>query len=299
MEHAPGRWAVVLAAGAGIRLRPLTQRLWGVNTPKQFCALTGERTLLEQTLDRLEDMVSLDRRLTIISRGDRKLLNGATALAGRLVEQPLNRETAPGIYLPAAHILKTDPLATVLILPSDHYVSSGPAFSLILSRAALLAERWPEKIVLLGAVADGPEQDYGWIEPDWSGSTAGGAMPVKSFWEKPGAKQTAALFEQGALWNTMVMAVKIKTLWAIGRDCLPEMMNVFDELLGTLETNGEEDALEQAYRILGTHNFSRDIMERVPERILVLPITGMTWSDLGRPERALEVLAPSLRRLMA
>lgn len=288
-DAAPGRWGIVLAGGEGERLKPLIRQWLGHEKPKQFCALTSDKTLLEETLDRVSGLVPRERLVTIIGRDHRAFMNGCASRAGRLILQPAGRETAPGIYLPAAHILKADPSATVLIFPSDHFISSGPAFSACVRKAAAMAERWPEKIVLLGAIPDGPEEDYGWIEPDRSWSTASGAMKVARFREKPGSKEAAQMFGEGCLWNTMVMAVKVGTLWEMGRACLPEMMEHFDALLPALGTASEPVALAAAYRRLGRHNFSRDIVERLPERVMVLPMQGVEWSDLGRPARIQEI----------
>ena len=296
---AAGRWGIVLAGGEGERLKPLIRQWLGHDKPKQFCTLTSDRTLLEETLDRVSGLVARERLVTIIGRDHGRFLNGCAARAGRVILQPAGRETAPGIFLPAAHILRADPDATVLIFPSDHFISSARAFAGCVERAAALAERRPDKIVLLGAVPDGPEQDYGWIEPERSWPRAAGAMKVSRFREKPGSREAAEMFEQGCLWNTMVMAVKVRTLWDLGRSCLPEMMAVFDELLSELGTPREAAALEEAYRRLGRFNFSSQIVERVPERVMVLPMTGVEWSDLGRPARIQEIMGRLGRGLPA
>lgn len=284
---APSRWGIVLAGGEGERLRPLIRQRLGHDKPKQFCTLTSDKTLLEETLDRVSELVPRERLVTIIGRDHGRFMNGCASRAGRVIAQPAGRETAPGIFLPAAYILRADPAATVLIFPSDHYISSGPAFSRCVERAAALAEREREKIVLLGAIPDGPEVDYGWIEPE---RRAAGAMKVSRFREKPDAREAEAMFAQGCLWNTMVMAVKIRTLWAMGRACLPDMMEHFDALLPALGTEQEASALAETYRRLGSFNFSRDIIERLPRQILVVPMEGVEWSDLGRPARILELM---------
>lgn len=277
------RWGIVLAGGEGERLKPLIRQWLGHEKPKQFCTLTSDKTLLEETFDRVSGVIARERLVTIIGRDHGKYLNGSAARAGRLITQPVGRETAPGIFLPAAHILRADPDATALIFPSDHYISSAPAFRACVRRAADLVERRPDKLVLLGAVPDAPEVDYGWIEPAEDG------LQVARFREKPDAREAEAMFRGGCLWNTMVMAVKVGTLWEMGRACLPEMMEHFDALLPALGGPREAFALEEAYRRLGTYNFSRDLVERLPEQVMVLPMTGVEWSDLGRPARIVEL----------
>lgn len=288
-EGAPGRWGIVLAGGEGERLKPLIRQWLGHEKPKQFCALTSDKTLLEETLDRVSSLVPSERLVTIIGRRHRAFMNGCAARAGRLVLQPEGRETAPGIFLPAAHVMRADPQATVIIFPSDHFISSAPAFAACVRKAASMAERWPEKIVLLGAIPDGPEQDYGWIEPDRSWSAPSGAMKVARFREKPGEAEAERMYRDGCLWNTMVMAVKVRALWDMGRRCEPGMMRHFDALLPSLGGPGEGPALAAAYRRLEPRNFSRDIVERLPERVMVLPMEGVEWSDLGRPARIEEI----------
>jgi mannose-1-phosphate guanylyltransferase len=284
-----GRWGIVLAGGEGERLKPMIRQWLGHEKPKQFCTLTSDKTLLEETLDRVSAIVARERLVTIIGREHARFMNGCAARAGLLIAQPAGRETAPGIFLPAAHILRADPSATVIIFPSDHFISSGPAFGACVERAAALAESRTDKIVLLGAIPDGPEQDYGWIEPERGWPREAGAMKVTRFREKPGTREAAEMFEQGCLWNTMVMAVKVRTLWELGRLCLPEMMVHFDALLPALGTPREAAALDAAYLRLGRFNFSSQIVERVPERVMVMPMTGVEWSDLGRPARIQEL----------
>jgi mannose-1-phosphate guanylyltransferase len=289
-EALGGRWAVVLAGGEGSRLSAMIQRWLGSHRPKQYCAFTGRKTMLEHTLERAGRLVPRENILTVIGPGHRRFLGAEEALSGRILEQPANLDTAPGIFFPLAQILSRDPSATVLIFPSDHYIAPGQRFIEHVVRAARLAEQWSERLVLLGAVPDRPEPEFGWIKLAHPAGRAAVAQ-VTSFDEKPRPERAQALYKQGALWNTMIMAVKASVLWGLGRLCAPEMMRGFEELRAAVGTPGETAALSSVYGRLRPVNFSKDILERSCDRAVALSMDGVVWHDWGRPERIRETLA--------
>jgi mannose-1-phosphate guanylyltransferase len=228
---------------------------------------------------------------------------------GLVLEQPSNLGTAPGVFLPLAYVLADNPEATVILLPSDHFVHPENQFREHMIHAFDVAEKHPGQVILTGAIPDRAETEYGWIDAgtDWTdGSEAlsRGPMKVMRFREKPEAKEARALLRQGCLWNTMVMTVKAKTLWTLGRQCLPEMMYKFDAFLmvlravreGRLAPKFEASALATVYNNLAPADFSRDIVQHVSERSLVLPMEGVDWCDWGRPQRVTETLAGLGRR---
>ncbi|MDE2292644.1 MAG: NTP transferase domain-containing protein [Elusimicrobia bacterium] len=286
-----GRWAVVLAGGEGERLRPVIRQWLGCERPKQYCSFSGGgRTMLDHTLERARAVAAPGRVLTVIGPGHRRWLP-LSLDAGRILEQPAGRDTGPGILLPAAHALREDPEATLLVFHSDHYIHPASRFRAAIEEAAAAAEARPDRLVLMGADPDEAETEYGWIEPDWSDAGSGGAMPVAAFREKPSREAAEELFESGCMWNTFIMAVKARTLWELARAAAPDVVAVFDALLPCLGGRGEDAALKAAYARLPPCNFSREVLEKVPRRVLVQPLTGVEWSDWGRPARIAETLA--------
>jgi mannose-1-phosphate guanylyltransferase len=167
-----------------------------------------------------------------------------------------------------------------------------------------MAEEYHERMILVGAVPDRAETDYGWIDSGgpWTGN--GDAlrhepMKVQRFREKPDLKEARALRRQGCLWNTMVITVKAKTLWALGRQCIPEAMCKFDAFLmvlravreGRLDSRFEARALASLYNDLGPADMSKDILAHVAGQSLVLRLEGVGWCDWGDPQRVTEALA--------
>jgi mannose-1-phosphate guanylyltransferase len=288
-------------------MQPLTSDWLGKNRPKQYCTFVGSRSMLQHTLDRACSVVRRQNVLTVTGRGHHRHLADAAKLPlpGRVIEQPLDAGTAPGVFLPAAYALLNDPEATLVLFPSDHFVHPEAAFCALANRAAELAELHRNRIVLIGAVPDSPESDYGWIGAEANGKAVDAsedaldAMNVAAFREKPGPAEAGLLWREGYLWNTMVLAVRAKTLWELGRKHLPEMVSSFDALLmvlrairqGLFDPKCEPEVLARLYEHLTPADFSRDVLQHAASDCLLLPMRGIHWSDWGRPERVTQTLA--------
>ena len=297
------RWAIILAGGEGTRLSRLTISRYGEHRPKQYCSFLGSATMFDHTVRRAVGLVGRQRVVTVIGKGHLRYLDPRAQLSGYVVEQPLNCDTAPGVFLPLAYVLAYDPDATVVIFPSDHFIRPNERFLACMARAARIVERAQDKLVLASAVADEPETEYGWIQPGdlvCDDVADGDARRVLQFHEKPSALEAETFFASGFLWNTFNMAVKAQTLWELGRAFHPEMIERFERLIEAIGTSRESAALAHAYERMPTVNFSKAILERAVDQTLVLPMRGVEWSDWGRPERIAQTLervaAPQARR---
>lgn len=286
------RWAIILAGGEGTRLSLLTINRFGEHRPKQYCAFLGERTMFDHTMDRAVGFVGRQRIVTVIGHGHMRFLAKPrpSPLFGYVVEQPCNRETAPGVFLPLAYVLAHDPEATVAIFPSDHYIAPNEAFLASMDRAARVAEKMPDHLVLAAAVADRPEVEYGWIQPGAPIKGYDGLASVRQFHEKPDPSRALSFYNEGFLWNTLNMAVKGATLWDLGRKHQPQMMERFERLRAAIGTARETETLAQIYADMPLVNFSKAILERAVAQALVMPMQDLEWSDWGKPERIQETL---------
>ncbi len=284
-------WGIVLAGGEGTRLAPLARHIAGHDCPKQFCAVSGSRTLLGQTLARIVPLIPPERTVVIGNRAHaeylRRELPGPVPHA---LVQPANKGTGPGILWPARWIATRDPDATVAVFPSDHFVHQERAFLAYVARAARIVHERPDLVVLLGMDPDSPESGYGWIEPGEPVWGAPGCAHVRGFWEKPPADLAGRFLRAGFLWNSLIVVARARALGALGRAYLPDI----DARLAELEAQaGAEDegwSLRQAFARMRPANFSRDVLERGDRAVAVLPVRGVLWSDWGTPERVVGTL---------
>ena len=93
-----------------------------------------------------------------------------------------------------------------------------------------------------------------------------------------------------------MFAAKVERLWTLGWQCLPDMMPLFERLSRAIGGPEEGRALKAIYRDMPAKNFSSDLLQRVPETLAVVELTGMLWSDWGKPERITETLRRIVRR---
>lgn len=300
MRSSSSIWPIVLAGGEGRRMQSFIRSWLGEERPKQYCGFSGRRSMLGHTWDRARAMASPDHVTTIVGRGHLQFLCGIGEPApGTVIEQPADRGTAPGIFLPTALVAARDPSATVVVMPSDHFIHPKADFIALAQAACRHAAEQPGRLVMLGARPLWPETDFGWILPAAS-QHALPLRPVAGFKEKPDRERAERFLAVGGFWNTMIVAARVDTLWRLGERLLPQMMLPLDALRRELRDSPEEPsraeidrAISRAYQGMPHADFSRDLVQRCPGAARVLSLGNIEWSDWGRPER----VAESLRRL--
>jgi mannose-1-phosphate guanylyltransferase len=285
-------WAIVLAAGEGTRLASITGALDGSPVAKQFAHLGGDRTFLQRTMDRVAPLVPPERTVVVVAEHQRDL---AAQQLGRyrgvkIVSQPANRGTGPGVLLPLTHVLAKDPEARVVVLPSDHYLEREAPFVDAVRRALDASAGTPSGVVLVAAAARTPATDLGWIVcGNACGRPSARARRVARFSEKPDQAGAEALLERGALWNTLILAARGGALWSLLARHMPQTAQALARYRDVVDEPGADAALKDIYTRVPAADLSRDILERA-DGLAVVTMADAGWSDCGTPERLFRAL---------
>jgi len=282
------QWGVILAGGDGTRLQHFIKARFGEYRPKQYCALIGKRTMLRHTIDRVSPLFTQDHLLTSINADHTSLaaLDIYDRPSKTIVIQPHNRETGPGILLPLLHVHHADPHAVVALFPADHFILQEERYRAFVSKAFEFVSKHNNYIVALGITPSTLQYGYGWIEKG-DRVFAEDIWSVKKFWEKPDARLIQHLLDKKCLWNTMTL---IGTSMNFMNLCRKHMSDVFVPLNRTVPyfgTTSEIDLTDVVFKRMPSVNFSRRVLEQIPEALCVMQMNGVYWNDWGDESRIL------------
>lgn len=288
-------YVTIMAGGRGERLYPLSTP----ERPKQFLALFGARTMLQQTVDRVLPLVPEDRVLVITSAehvhlASEQLPEIPTA---NIIGEPLGRGTAPCVALAAFAIQKRDPEAVMVALPADHLISDAEMFRRLLRQAIVIAAQGTH-LLTFGIDPSRPETGYGYVHAPnaWRGGMSdvqdpSVALEVESFIEKPNRETAERFLRDGAYyWNSGMFVWRVSTILEDIHAFMPvlhQMIMGLDIMPGTAMF---EKALAEVYSRLDPASIDRCVMEK-SRRILLVPSGGIGWSDVGGWEALREALA--------
>jgi mannose-1-phosphate guanylyltransferase len=290
------RCAIIMAAGEGVRLRSLVQRLRGDTLPKQYVKFFGGMSMLQATFKRAERSIPADRIFTVVNQRHFEFAEVTQQLVAQpkmhFAIQPSNRDTAIGLLLPLAHLLERHPDATVAVFPSDHFISDDHLFMAHVDAGFGIVEQDNAKIILLGISPRAAEPEYGYIVPDEDpeGTFPCGARVVSRFVEKPSPGFAQEIVSRGGLWNTLVMVFKARNFLSYVREIDSQLFSCFWRIHDALGTGREISAIKSVYDVAQPINLSRGFLEELPQ-LLVLPVRGVHWCDCGSEERIVEFLS--------
>ncbi len=266
---------VILSGGGGTRLWPMSRPEF----PKQFLALTGEKTMFQMTLERANDPDVFNPPIIVCGITHREIVQQQLREIGitdaLIILEPSARNTAPAIAL--ASLTVNDQNSPLLIMPSDHVISNPAAFhAAILSALPLVEDGW---LATFGIDPTGPETGYGYIQV--ADAIAPGVNRVERFIEKPDEKRASAMIASGGhYWNGGIFLFRADHYLEALSLHAPDMLKAVQLAIGS--ASYESNIVHpDANAFAGSPSDSIDyaVMEKT-DRVAVVPV-NMGWSDVG------------------
>ena len=266
-------WAIVLAGGSGTRLWPMSRSL----LPKQLLALNGEKTLLQQTAERLLGRLPAERIVTVTNEEHffevcSQLAEVHPGLKEQVLKEPMARNTLPAILLGLDKIVAVQDAerdqALVGIFPSDHMIGDQARFEADWEQALVLADQ--DWFVTFGIPPTKPETGYGYIAK--AEELAPGAHKVAGFVEKPPLEEAREFVNAGThFWNSGMFIIPASAFLSAVEEFQPRLWNWWLER--------KDQGLVAGYADIPDISVDYGIMEHA--RRLAVVEAGFSWDDLG------------------
>jgi mannose-1-phosphate guanylyltransferase len=263
---------VLLAGGSGARLWPVSRELH----PKQLAKFIGKESLIQNTIRRVIPPLSAANLRVVCGETHRHEIarhmeNVGIPGAGKVISEPVGRNTAPAILLACLDIQRLAGDAVLAVFPADHVIGDVAAFHERLGAAVALAAEG--HIVTFGITPRYPETGYGYVEGGEAASRS--AFAIRRFVEKPDLETAKAYIASGNFyWNSGMFAFRASVMLEEFRSHHPAMLASLQSALRPGEPVSREDYLR-----LPDLSIDCAIMEKTA-RGVVLP-SDFGWSDIG------------------
>jgi len=275
---------VVLSGGAGTRLWPLSRELY----PKQLLPLVGERTMLQETVLRLEGLVDLGSPLVVCNEAHRFMvaeqLRQVEQAAESVILEPVGRNTAPAVAVAALQAMAdgSDPL--LLVLAADHVIRDAAALCTAVTNGVDAVQNG--SLLTFGIVPTAPETGYGYIRrgtllaPSLQRPTSD-IYDVKEFVEKPDLATAEKYLASGDYyWNSGMFFFKASVYLAELEKAAPEMLAACRKAWQGRATDLDFTRLDaEAFAACPSDSIDYAVMEKT-DRAVVIPLDA-GWSDVG------------------
>ena len=266
---------VILAGGSGTRLWPLSRKHYA----KQYLALVGDKTMLQETVARLGKLAHLPP-LLICNEDSRFLAAEQMRQMDRadasILLEPAGRNTAPAIALGAFEALAGGGDPILLVMPADHKIMDSAAFLAAAQTGMDLAA--DGKLVTFGITPTHPETGYGYIR---SGAAVSAAYAVDAFVEKPNLRTAEGYLQTGGYyWNSGIFMFRasryLEELEKFRPDILKACQDAFEGKQADLDFLRFD---KDAFLACPEDSIDYAVMEKTDDSVVVPLDAG--WSDIG------------------
>lgn len=270
---------VIMAGGSGTRFWPLSRE----KRPKQLLPIISEKTMIEETVERLLPLVPLSRIYTIANR---ELTQSIRSLLPHLPEanfliEPQGKNTAPSLILATARIFLQNPEAVVAAVPADHLIKDPPYFLKKFEAGAMAASE-AEHLVTFGIPPSYPATGYGYIQ-----FLREGPLPIKGenfyavqkFREKPDQETAKSFLAQGNYyWNSGMFIWKASVFaWKLEQHA-PEMHTYWERMIDALKED-DEAQIKVIFEEIPAISIDYALMEKA--KGVLMGEGNFGWSDVG------------------
>lgn len=268
-----------MAGGKGTRFWPKSTE----DKPKQFLNLVGEKTMIQETFDRVNRKIPSNQIFVVTCQKYKTLVQSQLSnLPERnIIIEPIGRNTAPCILLSTIYINQIFKDANIAVLPSDHLISNVDMFLKTIETAYEFLRNNNKTIVTIGIKPDRPETDYGYIKIANQKVYLNemNVFSVEKFVEKPDLEKAKEYLQTGKyLWNAGMFVFNSNYM-------LEELKNNYQEgykLLKNLPAIDDENyknELEKVYKKCEAISIDYAVMEK-SKSIHVIP-SDFGWDDIG------------------
>lgn len=275
------RYAVIMAGGSGTRFWPKSTKSF----PKQFHRLFGDRTMIQQTVDRIRPLFDMDKILVVTNDSYVNLVKEQLPDLNPdfVVGESVAKNTAPCVAIAATIISKKDPGAQMVVLPSDHVISQPQRFLDVL-QCALNKASESESLVTIGIKPTRPETGYGYIQfnelskENHLGDSS--VFKVRAFAEKPDLPTAERFLKSGDfLWNSGMFVWNVRTILSAIQKHAPEIGDQVEQVIKVSEKEITKEVVDHFYEQCPSISVDYAIMEKA-DTVHVVP-GDFGWNDVG------------------
>jgi mannose-1-phosphate guanylyltransferase len=285
-------YAVIMAGGGGTRLWPLSRQA----RPKQMLKLIDDRSLFQTSVERLKGVFEPENIYVATIESQAKELQ--EQCPGIPVEnfllEPTPRGTASVIGLATVALARRDPQAVMAVLTSDHYIGNADKFRHLLDTACLAAEQ--DYLATLGIDPTYAATGYGYIQRGAPVGKFGDveAYQVLRFKEKPDELQAQLMLASGDhTWNSGMFIWKVERIMDEFSRQMPHLASGLQEIGANWDSPEKNAVIQKVWSNLAVETIDYGIMENA-HNLVVLPATGLRWSDVGTWDSLFDVLPADL-----
>jgi mannose-1-phosphate guanylyltransferase len=279
-------YGLILAGGRGTRFWPKSR----TRTPKQLLPFLSDRSLLQETVERLNPTIPPERIWILTNEHLRKEIRRQLpeVPSRQILAEPAARNTAPCLGLASRIVFDQDPRAVLGVFPADHHIGRPAAFRRLLKPAFLAAEEG--HLVTLGIPPRWPETGYGYLEfPSEAQPGDARPWPLRSFREKPDAKTARRFLAAGRFyWNAGMFFWRAGVFLDALRRHLPRTAAILASL-PSFTHRGFTAALRKGFPLCEGISVDYAVMEKAGN-VVGIPAGDIGWNDLGSWQAVYELL---------